>query len=334
MVLWYVIRYHYPIVSCDRHVKANQHVHLGFLVSFDHNINNMIVVVHSLNLLLLSVISDQSRKHNEDSTFDSLLTGMHRKSIEAAEKLGHSDDEMEGCDSKDGMSECSSRSGHEMNKQQQHHQQQRVPPANNNNMSKQQNASSPADTLSPKSSGKGTPGPHRPTPPTLSPLNDRPSPEKCNTSSNNNNNTSVTTIGGVVIRDDLRTSSIAALRARAMEHNAKMLHSLPGPPGSIMPPNHPSGGMGDPNSSAALLYHLDRQNASTIPTSMPYPFHSAPVRPIYWTLSSYYRHINVQGQVCITAVGRLPNKRRSGFLIMYNCSKYKLIDNMFACKYI
>ena len=202
---------------------------------------------------------------------------MHRKSIEAAEKLGHSDDEMEGCDSKDGMSECSSRSGHEMNKQQ---HQQRVPSANNIVMSKQQqNASSPADTQSPKSSGKGTPGPHRPTPPTSSPLNERPSPDKqCNTSSNNN---PVTTVGGVVIRDDLRTSSIAALRARAMEHNAKMLHSLPGPPGSIMPPNHPTGGMGDPTSSAALLYHLDRQNASSIPTSMPYPFHSAPVRPIY-----------------------------------------------------
>ncbi|KAI1297237.1 Visual system homeobox 2 [Halotydeus destructor] len=171
---------------------------------------------------------DQSRKSmNEDknSSFDSFLAGMHRKSIEAAEKLGHSADEESDTEadtgSKDGrLSEASSRVSDQGHKQR---------------------PSPPAIRGSPSPGARGTGG-H----------------DKCNSSP-----------GVGKPESDLRTSSIANLRAKAMEHSAKVLQSLPSLPGQ-----GPPGGHGD----QALLYHLDRQVASS---SVSYPFHSAPIRPIY-----------------------------------------------------
>lgn len=229
---------------------------------------------------------------------------MHRKSIEAAEKLGHSDDDLCADDSKDGaLSECSSRAsneppllksfagaasslqlsiappppqpshppppGHHNNNQhpQQQHQQQQ---------SNQQHHSSSKmqdrELMMAPSKQNASQQQQQQTHSLKHGQNQSPNGEKGNES-------------GLKPHDDLRSSSIAALRAKAMEHSAKVLQSLPGQtgPGQHLSA-HQVAALNEQSAanSAALLYHLDRQNsANGLPSSVPYPFHSAPVRPIY-----------------------------------------------------
>lgn len=74
-----------------------------------------------------------------------------------------------------------------------------------------------------------------------------------------------------IMKDDLRSHSIAALRAKAMEHSAKVMSQS----SSLGPvPSHPAASVVP--TSLSVYPSLDR------PTSISsYPFHAAASRPIY-----------------------------------------------------
>lgn len=157
------------------------------------------------------------------------LTGMHRKSIEAAEKLRSSDDEIDDTDASkdadDSMRSSEAKSGA---------------------------AVSFAKSLTPADSSKDQ---------------ESDSPSKCNSPA-----PSPPLLGrDPSVKDDLRSHSIAALRAKAMEHSAKVLSQS----SSLGHVSSPSVSAVVPT-SLSMYPSLDRQ------TNMPsYPFHTAASRPIY-----------------------------------------------------
>ncbi|XP_074593285.1 uncharacterized protein LOC141849022 isoform X2 [Brevipalpus obovatus] len=161
------------------------------------------------------------------------LLGMHKKSIEAADKLRETDTEGESRDasspncSSPGLSKDGRDSSLKNCRQDSHPQVQR------------QNCLSPCKSITSAS----------PTSP-LSPS------KKCDTFSS-----------------DLRSNSIAALRAKAIEHSAKVLQSLPNPSSETHLIN--------PNNHSLHMYNIDRQGVGNYTSSSSLPYSFTGSRPIY-----------------------------------------------------
>lgn len=160
------------------------------------------------------------------------LTGMHRKSIEAADKLRCSDDEGDTDLSKDGADSMMSNEGTK----------RRTPPPIMTKLPPPSMTESSEDMDSLALSKSSSPS-------SALALHERDPPAK----------------------DDLRSHSIAALRAKAMEHSAKLLSQSSAPVSHHVtqitsPPVIPT--------SMTTYSALERQ------TNMSYPFH-ATSRPIY-----------------------------------------------------
>lgn len=153
---------------------------------------------------------------------------MHRKSIEAADKLRCSDDEGDTDLSKDG-----------------------------------------ADSMMSSEGKRGTSLPVTKLPPSRTESSeDMDSVTKCNSPP-----TSTLVAGDPPAKDDLRSHSIAALRAKAMEHSAKLLSQSSGPMG-----HHVNQMSGSPVIPTSLTTYpgLERQGNMSYPS-----FHASAPRPIY-----------------------------------------------------
>lgn len=104
-------------------------------------------------------------------------------------------------------------------------------------------------------------------------------------------------------RNDLRSNSIAVLRAKAIEHNAKVLSQSASP-------NHQRSSISQQQQHQQHGQH-QQQSPPLVPTSIsmytsldprshpvPYPFHASAGRPVYWCLSVYLR-LNVRPVCCL-----------------------------------
>ena len=160
------------------------------------------------------------------------LTGMHRKSIEAAEKLRSSDDEIDDTDASkdadDSMRSSEAKAGAAV--------------------SFARSLTAAADPLKDLDSN---------------------SPSKCNSPASS---PPLPPGRDPSMKDDLRSHSIAALRAKAMEHSAKVLSQSSSSLGPVS--NQPVSAVIP--ASLSTYPSLDRQTSMSS-----YPFHAAASRPIY-----------------------------------------------------
>lgn len=247
---------------------------------------------------------------------------MHRKSIEAAEKL-RSDSEADDDTIDDERSQ-------ESRKEHQRNQDQRspvtIPPTSQNNShkgskTKRKEGKSQQQTVIDSHTDQSS----------SSPPSSRVSSSHDGLSQTSPPATSSSS-SPFLVRDDLRSSSIANLRAKALEHSAKVLsQSLPLMPSSghhsqQHHQDHSSPGVNSSTHLTHLYPSLDPSRSSS------YPFHSTSGtgRPIYWVCNFCPLLVSVF-VLKKTVVNSTHFMNLNSFLVSLNLLLTRADDNIFVC---